>query len=327
MSDKDVLKPGLVVSNSSMKTFKHCRRKYYFQYVQRWDRDPRTTNPANARELGTRIHCALEAYYGYGIDPLDALGYIYDLVIDERPDYEEDLRKEAQLAIVMVSGYLEWVAEEGIDEDHQVVSTESVVSVPVLLPNGTTATVKGKLDQIVRRTSDGTLRFRDFKTVGTLGKANGLVRDEQMRLYSLLMLLDTGGGYGRMRVDGGLYNMLLRSKRTARATGPFYEQLEVSYNVDDHRSMQKRLIGTLVDMERMHNELAMGTDHRYVAYPNPDERCEWMCPFSKVCSLHDDGSRAGDAMKSQFISADPMSYYDDPLITKVTAKFAKESGD
>jgi RecB family exonuclease len=310
-----------------MKTFKHCRRKYYFQYVQRWDRDPRTTNPVSPRELGTRIHCALEAYYGYDIDPLSALGYIYDLVIDERPDYEEDLRKECQLAVVMVSGYLEWVAEEGIDEDHQVVSTESVVSVPVLLPNGNTVTVKGKLDQVVRRMSDGVLRFRDFKTVGTLGKANGLVRDEQMRLYSLLMLLDTGGGHGRIRVDGGLYNMLLRSKRTARATGPFYEQLEVSYNTDDHRSMQKRLIGTLVDMERMHNELAMGTDHQYVAYPNPDERCEWMCPFSKVCSLHDDGSRAGDAMKANFISADPMKYYDDPLITKVVTRFKVEPDD
>lgn len=317
----------LVVSNSSLRTFKQCRRKYYFQYIERWDRDPKTTNPANARELGTRIHCALEAYYGYEIDPLDALGYIYDLAIDAQPDYEEDLRKECQLAVVMVSGFLEWVAEEGIDQDHQVVSTESVIAVPVLLPNGNTVTVKGKLDQVVRRQSDGTLRFRDFKTTGTLGKANGLVRDEQMRLYSLLMLLDTGGGHGRIRVDGGLYNMLLRSKRTARATGPFYEQLEVSYNTDDHRSMQKRLIGTLVDLERMHNELAMGTDHRYVAYPNPDERCEWMCPFSKVCSLHDDGSRAGDAMKSNFVTADPMAYYSDPLIDRVTAKFAKESGD
>jgi hypothetical protein len=52
-----------------------------------------------------------------------------------------------------------------------------------------------------------------------------------------------------------------------------------------------------------------------------------MCPFSKVCSLHDDGSRAGDAMKANFISADPMKYYDDPLITKVVTRFKVEPDD
>jgi RecB family exonuclease len=311
----------LVVSNSTIKKFKMCRRSWYLTYQQQWANDPSTSNPVGAAQLGTRIHCALEAYYGYGIDPLDALGFIYDMAVTKRPECGEILYKEAEWAVTMVSGYLDWAAENGIDADHDVVATEQMISVPLDTRDGHVVTVVGKLDQIVRRRSDGAIRARDWKTVGTLGKANGLPRDEQMRMYSLLMLMAMKDEPDVPRVDGVLYSMLLRSKRTARAQGPFYEQVEVSYNPTDHRSMHTRLLGTLRDMNRVIDALDQGVSHLEVAYPNPDMHCEWACPFKSICPLFDDGSRAEDAMHGNFVKADPMGYYGSEDIDRVKAHF------
>lgn len=316
----------LSVSNSTLSVFKQCRRKWYLQYVQKWSADPATRNPVTAADLGTRVHCALEAYYGYDIDPVAALEFIYAQMISERPEYGDELAKESAWALTMVSGFLEWAAEEGIDADHEVISTERVISVPIDTRDGNVVNVIGKLDQLVRRRNDGAVMFRDWKTTGTLGKANGLPRDEQMRMYSLLLTMLTKDNPEWLRVDGGLYFMLLRSKRTARALGPFYEQIEVRYNLTDHRSMHTRLLGTLQDMNRVLASLDEGLSHLQVAYPNPGMHCDWACPFKNVCPLFDDGSRADDALKGNFVRSDPYAYYGNEMIDKVRENFGVAHG-
>jgi RecB family exonuclease len=311
----------LVVSNSTIKKFKMCRRSWYLTYQQQWASDPATTNPVGAAQLGTRIHCALEAYYGYDIDPLSALAYIYELAVMERPEYADVLHKESEWATIMVSGYLQWAEEEGIDAEYDVIATERMISVDLDTHDGHIVTVMGKLDQLVKRKYDGALMFRDWKTVGTLSKANGLPRDEQMRMYSLMLMMATKDSDEWVRADGGLYSMLLRSKRTAKAAGPFYEQVEVRYNATDHRSMHTRLVGTLRDMNRVIDALEDGRSHLEVAYPNPDMHCEWACPFKNVCPLFDDGSRAEDAMRGNFVRESPYAYYGSESIDQVKARF------
>jgi len=71
--------------------------------------------------------------------------------------------KEAELGRIMLDGYLEWVEEEGIDSELEMISTEEIISMPMF--NGEIE-LQGKLDMRVRRKADGVRMFRDFKTVG-----------------------------------------------------------------------------------------------------------------------------------------------------------------
>lgn len=309
----------LRVSPSEIAKFRRCRRSWWLNYVEGWGTDPKTASATSVALLGTRIHAALEAYYGYGIDPCSALGVIYDHERALHPESIPELTGEQDWAMIMVSGYLEWAAEAGIDEEYDVVAVERTVEVPILLTNGQMAIVTGKLDQIVRRKFDGALLVRDWKTVGSLHKADLIVLDEQMRIYSALLTTASDG----MRVDGALFAMLLRSKRTARAKGPFYEQVHVSYNGSDHVNMMTRLRGVLDDMDRVTRQLQSGSvDHRVAAYPNPMlDRCGWDCDYRHMCGLFDDGSRAEDAMKGNFVRRDPYGYRNNDLIDTVKAAF------
>lgn len=309
----------LRVSPSEIAKFRRCRRSWALTYYFKWGLDPATAPATGAAQLGTRVHAALEAYYGYDIDPCAALMIIYDFERDRRPDAASELTAEQDWAMIMVSGYLEWAAETGIDEEYDTVEVEKAIEVPITLSNGEMAIVTGKLDQIVRRRMDGALCVRDWKTVASLHKADLLVLDEQMRIYSALLTVKADG----MRVDGAIYAMLLRSKRTARASGPFYEQVHIGYNGHDHNSTMMRLRGVLDDMERVIRQLNGGLiDHRTAAYPNPmTDRCKWDCNFTNVCALFDDGSRVEGAMRANYIPLDPYHYRNNDLIDTVKAAF------
>lgn len=313
----------LRVSPSEIAKFMRCRRHWALTYHFKWGVDPMKTKPISAALLGTRIHAAMEAYYGYGIDPVSALAAIYDEARHQRPDYTAELTGEQDWGTIMVAGYLEWAAEHGLDEEHEVVATERELETAILLANGEMAIVTGKLDQIVRRRMDGAIQLRDWKTVGTLGKVDTILLDPQMRIYSALLTIASEG----MRVDGALYTMMLRSKRTARATGPFYEQVHVRYNGHEHMNMLTRLKGVLSDMERVTRQLNTGVDHRLAAYPNPlPDRCAWDCPFAQVCPMFDDGSRVDDALNANFVAnADPYGYRKLDLLSTVKAAHGMSS--
>lgn len=312
----------LKVSPSEIAKFRRCRRSWWLRYHQGWGPDLATAPATGAALLGTRIHAALEAYYGYDIHPCQALEVIYDHERAKRPDAEAALTAEQDWAMVMVAGYLDWAAENGIDQEYDVVDVERAIEVPILLTNGEMAVVTGKLDQVVRRKMDGALCVRDWKTVGSLHKADLLVLDEQMRIYSALLTVSSEG----MRVDGALYAMLLRSKRSARATGPFYEQVHINYNGAEHMNMMSRLRGVLDDMDRVTRQLNGGADHLVAAYPSPmTDRCGWDCDFTKVCAMFDDNSRAGDAMRGNYVRRDPYDYRNNELIDTVKAAFGVTS--
>jgi len=313
----------LNVSNSTLRTFKRCRRHWYLAYHLGYSVDPTRQKPVGSAQLGTRVHLALEAHYGYGLDALAALNVAYHLARREHPLYEDQLSSEHGYARAMVSGYLQWVDDEGVDSEHEVIATEEVVQRELTLYDGEPVTLMAKLDQKVRRVSDGAIRFRDFKTVGTLSKAHLLLIDEQMRFYSLLDTLEadeTG-----QRADGGLYNMILRSKRTPKANGPFFKQVEVSYNAHDHQSMMLRVRTVASELKLVDQTLRNGGDHRALAYPNPGDYCSWACPFTLVCPMMDDGSRWEAALQANFVQADPYGYYGTGLMDQVRASLTSEA--
>lgn len=116
-----------------------------------------------ALALGSRVHSALEQHYGHGVDLLDAHKRLVEmdreaLVNDFRDT--TDLDAEAELGRIMLEGYLEWAEETGVHSNLELISVEERIVTPLF--NGAVE-LMGKLDQRVRRKTDGVRLFLDWK--------------------------------------------------------------------------------------------------------------------------------------------------------------------
>ena len=295
------------LSNSEIQTFKDCRRKWWLTYYRRLQ--PKYQDMTGALALGKRIHAALDDYYARGVPLLKAHADLVEqdkqLLLSEFRDVES-LEKEAELGRIMLEGYLQWVEEEGIDAELEMISTEETIIAPLF--NGEVE-LQGKLDMRVRRKADGVRMFRDFKTVGgSLSDfANLAPMNEQILTY---MLLESTKENEDSRSEGGIFTMLKKVKRSASARPPFYDQIEVRHNIFTLRSFWNRIHGTISDLMRVRKALDEGEPHSYVAYPRPSRDCKWKCQFFTVCTLMDDGSAAEDAISEMYEVADPYAYYE-----------------
>lgn len=294
------------LSNSELQTFKDCRRRWWFTYYRRLQ--PKYKDATGALALGTRIHAALDEYYTLGTPLLEAHQKLVNsekeaLLVDFR-DVSE-LEKEAELGHIMLDGYLQWMEEEGIDADLEMISTEETIIAPLF--NGEVE-LQGKLDMRVRRKSDGVRMFRDFKTVGgSLSDfANLAPMNEQIMTY---MLLEQSKDKDGERSDGGIFTLLKKVRRSAAARPPFYDQIEVRHNIFTLRSFWDRIHGTIADLMRVRTALDKGENPAFHAYPSPSRDCKWKCKFYSVCTLVDDGSAAEQALSEMFVEADPYAYY------------------
>lgn len=294
------------ISNSEIQTFKDCRRKWWLSYYRRLA--PKQQQMTGALALGSRIHQALDDYYSKEIPLLDAHAALVDadrkiLIESYRDTY--DLDSEAELGRIMLEGYLQWVEENGIDSELEMISTEEIITMPLLEGR---VELQGKLDMRVRRKADGVRMFRDFKTVGGSFTDFGALAhmNEQILTY---MMLETAQNKEGERSEGGIFTMLKKVKRSTNARPPFYEQIEVRHNVFSLRSFWQRIHGTLTDMMSVRDGLDAGGDHRFLAYPRPSRDCKWKCQFFTVCPLLDDGSAAEQAISEMFDVGDPYDYY------------------
>ena len=296
----------LHISNSEVQTYKDCRRKWWLSYYRRLQ--PKSKQMTGALALGSRIHEALDMYYSKNIPLLDAHAQLVDndkkILVDAYRD-TYDLESEAELGRIMLEGYLQWVEENGIDAELEMISTEEIISMPLL---DNSVVLQGKIDMRVRRKADGVRMFRDFKTVGgSFTDFSSMAHmNEQILTY---MMLETAQNKEGERSEGGIFTMLKKVKRSANARPPFYEQLEVRHNVFALRSFWQRIHGTLSDMLSTRKALDEGGDHRFVAYPRPSRDCKWKCQFFTICPMFDDGSAAEAAIEDAFEVSNPYAYY------------------
>jgi hypothetical protein len=262
-----------------------------------------------ALALGSRIHAALDDHYANNTPLLEAHSKLVEtdrqiLLADFRDT--QDLDNEADLGRIMLEGYEQWVEENGIDAELEMISTEEKIVAPLF--NGAVE-LQGKLDMRVRRRGDGARMFRDFKTVGgSLSDfANLAPMNEQILTY---MLLESTKVDEKERSDGGIFTMIKKVKRTASARPPFYDQIEVRHNIFTLRSFWDRIHGTIADLMRVRTALDEGEKHQYVAYPKPSRDCKWKCQFFTICTLIDDGSSSEQAISEMYEVADPYAYYE-----------------
>lgn len=313
----------LVISNSEIQTFKDCRRKWWLAYYRELGLKRDESSFTGARELGTKIHIALDELYTNEANPLTVLEGLYTEEIDslaEHPfgdDIEVELRKEWDLAKAMLEGFMVWREEEGIDAGMELIGAEQVVQVKSPVPG---VNLRGKLDQRWLRKVDGARLFRDWKTVQSVSEpAKILPLDEQMKFYHLLEYLESMEKTGKepeWRTDGALYTMLRKVKRTAAAKPPFYGQVEVHHNKAELLSMWKRTTKVIEEIVVARQQLDAGGDHLYLMPPRPSRDCTWKCDFFAVCPLFDDGSNAEGLLDERYEHQDPHRRYLDAEETK-----------
>jgi RecB family exonuclease len=295
------------VSNSEIQTFKDCRRKWWLGYYRRLK--PKALRVTGPLALGSRVHEALDRYYTTGQPLLDAYA---DLMNDDRAvavanwlDTSE-LDSEGELGRIMLEGYLDWNADEGIDADLDMISTEEIISMPMF--DGEVE-LQGKLDMRVRRKSDGVRMFRDFKTVGgSFSNFSSVAHmNEQILTYMILEAAqnkDSGD-----RSAGGIFTLLKKVKRTANAKPPFYDQFEVNHNIFTLRAFWQELHGVVRDLMGVKKALDEGVSPHSVAYRRPTGDCKWKCQFFTICPMFDDGSAVEQAISEMYVEGDPYDYY------------------
>lgn len=299
---------GIVrLSNSELQTFKDCRRRWWLSYYRRLK--PRSQDMTGALAFGTRIHAALDAHYAQGVPLLKAHA---DLVEADKSLLLQDFRDvgaletEAEMGRIMLEGYEQWVSEEGIDAELEMISTEETIIAPLF---GGEVELQGKLDMRVRRKADGVRMFRDFKTVGgSLSEFSSMAHmNEQVMTY---MLLESTKVDESERSDGGIFTLLKKVRRTAAAKPPFYEHVEVRHNIFTMRSFWNRIHGTISDLMRVRTALDSGENPAYYAYPKSSRDCKWKCSFFAICPMFDDGSAVEQAISEMYEESDPYAYYE-----------------
>jgi hypothetical protein len=314
------------ISNSELQTWKRCRRKWWLAWYRELALKAETF--VGVRSVGLRVHRALQRWYVPDgeprVDPRDALERVIVEDWTRVSDHaratnvdEEKLRALARefaastnLERAMIEGYVQWLEETGADAELRVTASETPLSAQLAIDDDREVSVIGKLDVRVTRVGDDARLFLDHKTVGDLkSPAVTLPQNEQMLHYHLLEWLNLDDG--ESRCDGALYNMLRRTQRTAKATPPFYDRIEVHHNRIELESYRRRLVATSRDVLDAIQRLDQGDDHLDVAYPSPRGECRWDCDFFAVCNLLDDGSAGvNDMVNSLYHEVDPRDRYD-----------------
>lgn len=306
MTDEPVL---WQISNSEIQNWKNCHRRWYLDHYLQIQ--PKRDNvELGARALGTKVHIALQGLYDHHQDPVVIIRALYQEDIDKWPNAVDALRKELDLAVAMLEGYVMWLEETGADEGLDLVAAETVITVP--FPPVPGVELRGKLDQRLHRQIDGARLFLDHKTVGAIVTGAELAINEQMKFYTLLEYLDARAKTGEAPAeptDGGIYNMLRKVKRTAAAKPPFYERVEVRYNTEVLRSMWLRTLKVIEEIVAGRAALDAGCDHRYLMYPRPDPTCTWKCPHINLCPMMDDGSNWQGMVAEHYEHVDPHERY------------------
>jgi PD-(D/E)XK nuclease superfamily len=315
------------MSQSEIFTFQRCPRmwllKYYLAYT------PDADEVTGSRILGTRVHAALEGYYGYDLDPLAVLHLLYKFELEASPEFEAELVIERDMASAMIEGYVEWLAETGADAGLTVMGTESEVSVP--LPGLPDVILRAKLDRVVLDESTGLLSFVDDKTAAGFERHEILMLDPQFRFYSLVQKLVAREVPGAPRVLGGIVNTLRRVKRTDRSKPPYFKRDPFRYNEQMINATLLKVTGVAKKIVAARNsldwiysptgangDLAMLESYQALNLaPVPIlTDCSWRCPFVSLCPMMDDGSDwVGALVRSgHFRQEDPYAYYErDPL--------------
>ena len=302
----------LRLSNSEMAAYRRCKRKWWLGTYRRLESKVPPA-PGSALSIGDEVHDALAAYYDpeRRADPIAFAETAFEKQAREQPILEDAIRKERELVIAMLSGYLEWLEESGADADLKIVGSETMVEVRL----AEDINLLSKLDAPVERVSDGAKLALEHKTTGALDQPLVIMKQDTQflteHLARFMHAQEAGASaeeaYGTCQ--GVLVNMLRKVKRTATAKPPFYGRQDVLHNVHELRHHWRHVMAVAREIQATAAVLDTGISHHAVCPPNPTKNCSWDCPFFLVCVMADDGSDFEGALEALYQEHDPLERY------------------
>jgi hypothetical protein len=309
-----------LLSNSEVKLWRRCRRAWYLGYYRQLGlkaRDPY----GSASSIGNLVHDALAAYYDPATrtDPVAfAQAKIKD-ALEKDPGLSADITKEADLVVVMLEGYMEWLEETGADSDITITGSEQMARVKLI--DG--VDLIAKLDATVDRYRDGAKLALEHKTTDNFSRPLSVLKlDTQFlteHLVRFLGMLEAGASAddAQEACHGVLWNGMRKVKRTAKATPPFYLRIDVTHNIHELRNHWRHVVAVAIEIQEATEKLDMGVDHHGVCPPNPTKDCSWDCDHFHVCVMFDDGSQVEHALEALYVVRDPLERYDGATLLEV----------
>jgi hypothetical protein len=295
---------SLLLTSSEMAQWKSCQRGWWLSYYRSLRR---LSEYRSLASVGNHVHDGLQLYYEGKLEKPSALvaeRAARDL--EQYPEAAEQISKDAELATIMLDGYIEWVAGEGVDADLEFVAAEQTVEVPV-----GPYRLRGKIDARFRRKYDGALVQLEHKTVSSLADHPQWAQSNpQFLSYGMLALMTKPDG---VRTEGVTVNMLRRVKRTPRAKPPFYGRFWVAHQEEELRSHYKHVIAVGRQIEHAREQLDAGVEHHLVVPPNFNRNHGWSCPCAGLDSLPDDGADLEGFLEDFYEYHDPNERYQEQV--------------
>jgi len=302
----------MILTSSEMQSWLHCHRCWYLGNYRCLRKKSDVRRPLT---VGTLYHRAVQEYYTVGErgpHPVDAIRRKATKMIEEHPEFADDIAKDAELAGIMAEGYMEWLEETGADANLEVYGTEMKLDIPF---EGTPYILRGKLDARALLRDSGMKVIMETKTCGNLSDLPKTAQTNfQFKTYCLLeylALLEEGQEMDR--TDGVLLRMARKVKRTARAKPPFYGELAVRYNLDELRNHWRNVVLIADEISAARARLDAGEDFHRVVSVTSTRDCFWRDSFAPLCvaGTMDNGSDFEGYIAQNYEQWDPLSRYDD----------------
>lgn len=282
----------IIVTHSDLLKFLTCRRQWYYDYVLDFRPPEKLTGPL---ALGTRVHAALEAFYGGKTDDpvawIDQKGREDLEVLDKAKNVKS--WDHSQMYEDMIVGrncivlYMDWLERTNADADYKTVSVEEKVETPIL---GGKAILRGKVDLLHENVMSGILCSNDFKTTSDW---SGDLRGQLERSYQhWCYLIALQHNYPDRIVECAQYTVIHKVKKipTGNPKSPLVERFTVPSTrraIGRKRNQIERIALEMINLQYKEDQS--------IFYPSPGRHCTW-CDYKTPCDIADDSTESAIAL-------------------------------
>jgi hypothetical protein len=234
--------------------------------------------------------------------------------IAEELGWSDGLDKESAMGQVMLEGFQDFLESEGIFANWTVIGIEKKLSttLTIRLSDGQEVDVvlRGKLDLLSQRNSDGALFAEDYKTTSSLTEDSIQARlsESQLPLYTILARRDAPETW----VAGGILTQLRKVLRGPRSKPPYYDRLMVPFSEAKLNAALENATAEISQIASVVDRLDRGASHLKVAPYHPSWQCK-TCPFKLPCTEMQEGNFSGaDRMLLDlYVTGNPLQRYED----------------
>lgn len=308
--------PLEVVSYSSLKQWALCPRLGYLgQHLGLQPVDqPRT----GALPFGSRVHLALElwGHSKWTVSPVAVWKKLMDreFEIAEELGWPHELDKESAMGQIMLEGFIDFLESEGIFASWTVISVEKKLhtDITIRLSDGQEVVVRmrGKLDLLSQRNTDGALFVEDYKTTASLTEdaLQTKLDESQGPLYVILTRREAPEQW----VAGFILTMLRKVKRGPSSKPPYYARHVEPYSESKLLAAEKNIRAEISQVSSVVDLLDSGANPNDVAPYRPSWACK-TCPFRLPCREMQQGNFVGGErmLLDNYAVGNPLQRYEE----------------